>query len=201
MLLLAPRPLALPTGHTTWASPGGLHHSLAPLCSAHTTTRPRPRPRATSTRPHQRTSSTRPLSTPAAARGLVDAFRRGLRKCKARMEHGERALQRWDSRCVLVLPASSPWPPSSALPRALQLLETLRGRDNELTCAPRAQNGHAQGVDGRVERCRTWRSTSSGSSRSLYVWPALSARATSSSSMDLCTSTSCALTSFTVCAG
>ena len=200
MLLLAPRPLALTTGHSTWASAGDLHHSPAHLCSAYVATRPRPRPRATSTRPHQRTSSTRPLSTPAAARGLVDAFRRGSRKCKARMEHGERALQRWDSRCVLVLPASSPWPPSSALSRALQLLATLRGRDDELTWTPRAQNGPAERADGRVRPSRTWRSTSSGSCRSLCVPPAHSTRATGSS-MHSCTSVSCALTSFIVRAG
>jgi len=63
MLLLAPLPLALPTGHSTWASARDLQHSPAPLCSACATSRPRPRRRTTSTRPHQRTSIDRPLST------------------------------------------------------------------------------------------------------------------------------------------
>ena len=57
-LLLAPRPLALTTGHSTWTSDRDLHHSTAPLCSACATSRPRPTPRATWARPHQRTSST-----------------------------------------------------------------------------------------------------------------------------------------------
>ena len=58
MLLLAPRPLALTTGHSTWASTRDLHHSPAPLCFACTASRPRPQPRATSARLHQRASST-----------------------------------------------------------------------------------------------------------------------------------------------
>ena len=105
-----------------------------------------------------------------------------------------------ESRCVLVLPASSSWPPSSALPRTHQLLETLWGRDDELNRAPRAQNGPAGRADGRVERCRIWRSTSSGSSRSLYVPIALSGHATGSSEHS-CASVSCALTSFALRAG
>ena len=200
MLLLALLPLALPTGHTTWASPGGLHHFPAALCSAYTNTRPRPRPRAISVRPHQRTSSTRPLSTPAAASGLVRALRRGSQRCKARCESDGRALRERESRCVLVLPASSPWPPASAFSRPLQLLGLPRGRDNELTRALRTQGSPAQRVEGRVERCRSWRSTSSGSSRSLYVPPAYSSRATGSSEHS-CASVSCALTSFTLRAG
>jgi len=126
----------------------------------------------------------RPLSTPTATRRLADAFRRGPRRYKTRSKQGGRALLQRESRCVLVLPASSPWPPSSAFSRPLQLLGLPRGRDNELTRAPRTQGSPAQRVEGRVERCRSWRSTSSGSSRSLYVSPALSARATSSG-MDL----------------
>jgi len=97
-------------------------------------------------------------------------------------------------------PRSSSWPPSSALPRRLQLLETLRGRDGELTRVPRAQNGPADWVNGRVERRRCWRSTSSGSSRSLYVPLALSGHATGSSE-HYCASVSCTLTSFAVRAG
>ena len=94
-------------------------------------------------------------------------------------------------------PRSSSWPPSSAVPRTLQLLETLRGRDDQLTRAPRAQGGLARRVDGPVERRRCWRSTSSGSSRSLYVPLALSGPATGSSEHS-CASVSCGLTSFTV---
>jgi len=97
-------------------------------------------------------------------------------------------------------PRSSSWPPSSALPRTLQLLETLRRRDDELTRAPRAQGGHAGRVDGPVERRRWWRSTSSGSSRSLYVPIALSGHATGSSEHS-CASVSCVLTSFALRAG
>jgi len=58
MLLLAPHPLALPTGHSTWASVRDLHHSPASLCTACTTSRPRPLRRTASARPHQRASST-----------------------------------------------------------------------------------------------------------------------------------------------
>ena len=119
---------------------------------------------------------------------------------QARREQGKRALQRRGSRCVLVLPASSPSLPSPPSPRARQLAEWLRRRDDELTRAPRAQDGPAQRVERRVERCRSWGSTSSGSSRPLYVPFALSARATSSS-MPSCAPVSRALTSFTVCAG
>jgi len=95
---------------------------------------------------------------------------------QARREQGKRALQRRGSRCVLVLPASSPSLPSPPSPRARQLAEWLRRRDDELTRAPRAQDGPAQRVERRVERCRSWGSTSSGSSRPLYVPLALSAR-------------------------
>jgi len=111
-----------------------------------------------------------------------------------------RALQQRESRCVLVLPAPSSPPPSSALPRTLQLLKTLRRRDDELTRAPRAQGGHAGRMDGPVERRRWWRSTSSGSSRSLCVPPAHSSRATGSSEHS-CASVSCALTVFALRAG
>ena len=57
-LILAPPPLALTTGHSTWTSAGDLHQSLAALGYAYATTRPRPRPRANSARPHQRPWST-----------------------------------------------------------------------------------------------------------------------------------------------
>lgn len=55
-------------------------------------------------------------------------------------------------------------------------------------------------MDGPVERRRCWRSTSSGSSRSLYVPLALSGHATGSSEHS-CASVSCTLTSFALRAG
>jgi len=122
------------------------------------------------------------------------------RRCKARWEQGGRALRDWESRCVLVLPASSPSLPSAPSPRARQIAERLRRRDDELTRAPRAQGSHAGRVDGPVERRRCWRLTSSGSSRSLYVPLALSGHATGSSEHS-CASVSCALTSSIVRAG
>ena len=128
----------------------------------------------------QRAASTDLSRLAATTRRLVDAPRRGSRRCKARWEQAGRAVRERDSRCVLVLPASSCWPPSSAFPRPRRLLETPLRRDDELTRAPRAQGGPAERVDGRLGRCRSWRSTSSGSSRPLYVPLALSARATSS---------------------
>ena len=131
-------------------------------------------------RPHQRTSSTDLSRLVATTRRLVDAPRRGSRRCKARWEQAGRAVRERDSRCVLVLPASSCWPPSPPSPRSRQLFVTPLRRDGELTWTPRAQNGPAAGADGRLGRCRSWRSTSSGSSRPLYVPLALSARATSS---------------------
>ena len=117
----------------------------------------------------------RPLSTPTATRRLADALRRGPRRYKTRSKQGRWALLQRESRCVLFLPAPPLGPPRRpSLARSSS--STLRGRDDELTRAPRAQGGHARRVDGRVERCRSWRSTSSGSSRSLYVSPALSTR-------------------------
>jgi len=61
----------------------------------------------------------RPLSTPAATRGPVDAFRRGPRRYMTRSKQGGRALLQRASRCVLVLPAPplDP-PPQPSLARA-----------------------------------------------------------------------------------
>ena len=78
--------------------------------------------------------------------------------------------------------------------------ESLCRRDYELTRAPCAQSGHAERVDGRVGRCRSWRATSSASSRSLSVSPALSTRATGSS-MRPRAHMNRALTSFSLRAG
>jgi len=199
----APRRSSL-TRPPDWALDLGLGSRPAPLVSI-SVHRLRHQPRSPPAQNHLGASSSahlvdRPLSTPTAARRLADAFRRGPRRYKTRSKQGGRALLQRDSRCVLVLPTSFPWPPSLAFSRPRQLLETLRGRDDELTRAPRAQGGHARRVDGPDERRWCWRSTSSGSSRSLYVPPAHSSRATGSS-MHSCTSVSRALTSFTVCAG
>ena len=197
-------PRASSTRPPDWALDLGLAWRPAPLAST-SVLRLRHQPPSPTPQSDLDASSSanlvdRPLSTPTATRVLVHAPRRDSRRRKARWEPDGRALRGRESRCVLVLPASSSWPSSSALPRTLQLAERLRRRDDELTRAPRAQNGHAERVDGRVERCRTWRSTSSGPSRPLYVPLALSARATSSS-MHSCASVSCALTSFIVRAG
>jgi len=89
---------------------------------------------------------------------------------------------------------------SPSSPRTGQRLETPLLRDDELTRAPRVQIDLAERADGRVGRCTSWRSTSSGSSRSLCVPPALSTCAIGSS-MHCCAYGNCALTSFTVCAG
>jgi len=78
--------------------------------------------------------------------------------------------------------------------------QTPLSHEDELTRAPRAQNGHAQWVDGRVERCRSWRSTLSGSSQSSCVPPAVSTRAPSSRTRT-CASMSSALSFFPVRAG
>ena len=197
-------PRSAPARPLDWALDLGLGLRPAPLASisVHRLRHHSPSPAAQS---HLDASSSanlvdRPLSTPAATRGPVDALCRGPRRYQTRSRQGGRALLQRESRCVLVLPASSSWPPSSASSRPRQLLEPLRGRDDELTRAPRAQGGSAGRVERRVERRRCWRSTSSGSSRSLYVPPAHSSRATNSG-MDLCTRTSCALTSFTLRAG
>jgi len=87
MLLLAPRPLALPTGHSTWAMVRDLHHSPASLCIACATSRPRPRPRATSARPHQRASSTdlsRHRRRLVDWRTPFDEVREGTRRARSR---------------------------------------------------------------------------------------------------------------------
>ena len=142
----------------------------------------------------------RPFSTPAATRRLVDALHRVSRRCSTPSVYCEWGLLRSESRCVLLLPAPPPWRSSLCPSRLRQLLKPLCRRDDELTRAPCAQNGLERWMYGRVERCRNWRSTSSASSPTLYVPPALSSRATCSS-MHSCASVSCALTSFTLRAG
>jgi len=200
MLLLAPRPLALPTGHSTWASARDLHDSPAALCSACATSRPRPRRRTTSARPHQRTSST---DLSRYRWRLVDRWTPFVED----QEGSRRARGRAGGLCCsgrAGASSSSPPPPLGTLPWPSLARASSSERFEDATMSllepPRAQNGHAHRVDGRVERCRSRRSTSSGSSRSLYVPLARSIRV-KSSSMGSCTPVSRALTSLTVRAG
>jgi len=197
-LLLAPRPLALTTGHSTWTSDRDLHHSTAPLCSACATSRPRPTPRATWARPHQRTSST-DLSRHRWR--LVDRWMPIVDD----QEGTRRARGRSGGLCCsgrAGASSSSPPPPLGLPPRPslARASSSRRFEDATMSLLPRAQNGPADWVNGRVERCASWRSTSSGSPRSLCVSPALSTRAISSS-MCTCAPVSRALTCFSLRAG
>ena len=200
MLVLAPPP----TRPHDWALDLGLCWRFAPLANS-SVLRLHHQPPSPPAQNHLDASSSatlvdRPLSTPATTSRPAHALHRGPRRCKAGSVQLGRASQRRDSRCVLVLPTSSPWPPSSPFSRPLQVLETPWRRDNELTRPSRRCNGFAGGIGERLVRCRSWRTTSSGSCRSLYVPLARSTRATGSS-MGSCTSVGRALTSLTVRAG
>jgi len=94
----------------------------------------------------------RPLSTPTAPRGLGHAFRRGPRRYKTRSEQGGSAPLQRDSRCVLVLPTSSPWRPLH--PRLAQASASRRlcyatmSLLEPLACRSISQSGRTGGSGG-----------------------------------------------------
>jgi len=124
-------PRASPTRPPDWALDLGLGSRPVPLAST-SVLRLRYRPPSPTAQGHLDASSSanlvdRPLSTPTATRRLADAFRRGPRRHKTRLKQGGRALLLRESRCVLVLPASSSWPPSS--PSLARASSSSRFRD------------------------------------------------------------------------